>query len=208
MLRVGLTGGIASGKSVVREHWACLGLVTVDADRLVHTLFAADGSLPSVIARNFGEHVLADDGSVDRKRLGSVIFGDEAARSRLNAIVHPAVWEAIGVFFSRTRSRGHAIAVVDAALMMETGSYRNYDRVVLVACPQELQLARLLERSKRSGFEMSEEAALARIDSQWPVERKRLLAHYVIDSSDDLSDTLARADDVYARLQEDATRFD
>ena len=204
MLRVGLTGGIASGKSVVLGHWSQQGVPTCDADRLVHELFLPEGGLAPIVADAFGRDFLARDGSVDRKRLGALVFSDPSARERLNAIVHPAVWDGIAEFFRASAASGQVLAVVDAALMMETGSYRNYDRVVLVACPREIQLARLVERSRLAGKRLSEPEAAKRIDSQWPLEKKRPLAHYVIDSAGSLDETLVAADEVLGRLRLDA----
>ena len=151
------------------------------------------------VRERFGANVLAADGSVDRKALGTVVFGDGVARESLEAIVHPKVFEAIENFLDNARSRSFDIAVVDAALMYETASYERYDRVVVAYCPREVQHQRLMTRDG-----LSPEQAQRRIDAQMPVEEKRDLADYVIDTSGTMEQTLERADSVLDQLLKEA----
>lgn len=196
-MKVGLTGGIACGKTVVRKRLESLGVPTLDADHVVHGLLGPETEVSAEIASEFGNDVIAEDGAVDRKALGALVFGDEGARRKLEAIVHPRVFEAIGAFFDEAAKRGESVAVVDAALMIETGSYRRYDCVVVAYCPREIQKQRLMERD---GLEA--EDAERRIASQMPIDEKRELADYVIDTSGTMEQTLERADEVLRKLRE------
>jgi dephospho-CoA kinase len=198
-LRVGLTGGIACGKSVVRARFASRGVATLDADAVVHDLFAPGTDVTRSVARAFSAAVLAPDGSIDRRRLGDVVFADPDKRKSLEAIVHPAVYRAIDGFFAERARQGHRLAVVDAALMIETGSYKTYDRVVVVYCPPNTQRERLMARES-----LSHEEAERRIEAQMEAEKKKEFADYVIDTSGTMEETLERADEVLERLLSDA----
>lgn len=189
MLTVGLTGGIACGKSVVRRRLEERGVPTLDADAVVHRLFTAESDLVEPLAAAFGRGVLAPDGSVDRKALGKIVFDDPSAKAKLEALVHPRVYEAIESFLRDARERGEALAVVDAALMIETGSYRRYDVVLVVHCREDQQLARLMARDG-----LSREDARKRIDAQMPIEEKVRYADQRIETSGTLEDTLAAVD--------------
>ena len=197
MLKVGLTGGIACGKTVVRAHFESRGVSTLDADVVVHGLFVAGTAVTSAIAEAFGTNILGEDGSVDRKALGAIVFSDGGARKRLESIVHPAVFREIGAFFEAAAARGESLAVVDAALMIETGSYRTYDCIVVAYCPVDAQRARLMARDG-----LSEEDADRRIASQMPIDEKRRLADYVVDTSGTMDETLERTDEVLAQLRD------
>jgi dephospho-CoA kinase len=176
MLAVGLTGGIACGKSTVAAMFRDLGAYVVDADRLAREAIAPGTPGARAVARVFGPDV-APNGVVDRARLGALIFGHVRRRKRLEAIVHPYVFAA-----ERRLARGiaardpDAIVVFDAALLIETGAHRRMDAVVVVSADQRTQLARL---TARDGLTRAE--ALARIKSQWPLAIKRRIADYVID---------------------------
>lgn len=199
MLEVGLTGGIACGKTVIRRRLEALGVPTLDADRVVHGLFAPGTDVTSAVEAQFGADVIAADGSVDRKALGGIVFRDLAERKRLEAIVHPKVFEAIDAFFAKARADDADVAVVDAALMYETGSYRRYDCVVVAYCPRDAQRRRLMERDG-----VSREQAERRIAAQMPVEEKRDLADYVIDTSGTMEQTLELTDKVLEQLRRKA----
>lgn len=199
MLAVGLTGGIACGKSVIRQKFDDRGVPTLDADHVVHGLFAPGSEVTRAIRSRFGASVIAADGSVDRKALGVIVFRDGTEREGLEAIVHPRVFQAIETFLDDARNRSADVAVVDAALMYETASYERYDRIVVAYCPPKLQQQRLMTRDA-----LSPEQAQRRIDSQMPVEEKRDLADYVIDTSGTMEQTLERADRVLAQLLEEA----
>jgi dephospho-CoA kinase len=196
VLKVGLTGGIACGKTVVRRRLEERGIPTLDADAVVHRLLQSGTDVTRRIAERFGKGVLASDGSVDRKALGAIVFGDEEARRKLNAIVHPGVWREIERFFEEREKASEPVAVVDAALMIETGSYRRYDRVVVVHCRPELQLERLMARDG-----LPREDALRRMSAQMPTEEKLPFADFLVDTSGSIEETLKQADDLVANLR-------
>jgi dephospho-CoA kinase len=196
MLKVGLTGGIACGKTVVRRRLEERGIPTLDADAVVHRLLQAETDVTRRIAETFGETVIAPDGSVDRKALGGIVFADEEARKKLNAIVHPGVWREVERFFDEREKTSDPVAVVDAALMIETGSYRRYDRLVVVHCRPELQLERLMARDG-----LSREDAERRIRSQMPIEQKLPFADFLVDTSGTIEETLKRTDDLASQLK-------
>jgi dephospho-CoA kinase len=196
MLKVGLTGGIACGKTVVRRRLEERGIPTLDADAVVHRLLQSGTDVTREIAEIFGDAVIAPDGSVDRKALAAIVFNDEEALRKLNAVVHPAVWREIERFFEEREKASDPVAVVDAALMIETGSVRRYDRVVVVHCLPELQLERLMARDG-----LSREDALRRIRSQMPIEEKRPFADFLVDTSGSIEETLKQADDLASHLQ-------
>ncbi len=203
MLAVGLTGGIACGKTVIRRRFDARGVPTLDADRVVHGLFAPGPNVTKDVRERFGANVLAADGSVDRKALGAVVFRDAVERESLEAIVHPRVFEAVETFFDNARNTSAAVAVVDAALMYETGSWERYDRVVVAYCPSEMQQQRLMTRDR-----MSREKAQRRIALQMPVEEKRERADYVIDTTGTIEDTLQQTDTVLEQLRAEAKEAD
>src|SRR5439155_22914527 len=142
MLKVALTGGVATGKSYVLEQFRRRGIPCLDADSLAHGVQAPGTEATAAIAARFGAGVLAADGSVDRAKLGPVVFADPAARRDLEAIVHPAVYRAIAAGVRAFELTGqYPFAVVDVPLLYETGAEKEFDRVVVTACPLELQIA-------------------------------------------------------------------
>src|SRR3954453_11429200 len=174
MLKVALTGGIATGKSYVLEQFRRRGVPCLDADVLSHGVMTPGTEATAAIAERFGD-VLAPDGAVDRKKLGPIVFADPAARRDLEAIVHPAVYRAITAGLRALELTGtHAFAIVDVPLLFETGADRQFDRVIVTACPPEIQLARLKARG------LSEEAARQRLAAQWPTDKKVAGATVVI----------------------------
>ena len=195
-LRVALTGGIATGKSHCLAQFAALGAAVVDADELARQVLEADSpGFKQVVAR-FGREYVRDDGTLDRARLGSLIFADEAARRDLEAIVHPAVYVAIEAWFARRRSAGRRIAIADIPLLYETGRDRDFDRVIVAACPPAMQLERLTSRNQ-----LSVEDAQRRIDSQLPIGEKKGRADYVIDTSGPFEKTNEQVRDVWNKLR-------
>jgi dephospho-CoA kinase len=196
VVKVGLTGGIACGKSVVRRRIEARGIPTLDADAVVHRLLGAGTDVSREIERSFGDGVLAADGSIDRKALGAIVFADRGQREKLNAIVHPRVWSEIESFFQSSARTGAPIAVVDAALMVETGSYKTYDRVVVVHCRREQQVERLMARDGLTRLE-----AEKRIDAQMPIEEKRRYGDFLVDASGSLAETDARTDALVDELR-------
>lgn len=185
MLKVGLTGSIAVGKSTVCNIFRDLGCYVIDADRTAREVVAqgTDG-LRQVVAA-FGEDVLADDGELDRAKLGSIVFADESKRLKLNAIVHPLVIAEQDRLLNEAAKAGKAdIAIVDAALMIESGSYRRFAKLIVVWCRPEIQLERLMRRDG-----LSQAAAEQRIAAQMTQEEKKRYADMLIDTSGTLDDT-------------------
>jgi dephospho-CoA kinase len=196
MLKVGLTGGIASGKTTVAAMLADLGAFVVDADELTRLVTSPGGAAYDRLVERFGRAVLDADGRIDRPRLGRVVFADAEARRDLERIVHPEVRaEADRRIAACAERHGASIAVLDAALLVETGAHHDFDRLIVTRCSRETQLRRLTERDR-----MSTEEARARIDAQAPLEEKLAVADYVIDTDGPLDDTRARTESVYADL--------
>ena len=202
MLKVGLTGGLASGKSFAGREFERLGCAVLQADRLGHRILADDPGALREVVREFGLGVLDGSGSIDRKALGAAVFSDKGRLDRLNAIVHPRVFERLDRFFLDVEARDpDAVAMVEAAIMVESGSYKRYQRLVLTACPRELQIARFVEREGATRAE-----AESRIARQMPVEEKRKYADFVIDTSGAKEETLGQVRDTYKKLRAEAAR--
>jgi dephospho-CoA kinase len=191
MLRVALTGGIATGKSYVLDRLRRRGVPCLDADALVHGIEAAGTESTREIAARFGPDVIAADGSVDRRKLGSIVFADESARRDLEAIVHPAVYRAIAAglrAFELTEKP--ELAVVDVPLLFESGHASNFDKVIATVCPIEMQMARLLERG------VSELEARQRLAAQLPSAEKAARADFVVRTDGSFADTDRQVDEV------------
>lgn len=200
MLRVGLTGGIATGKTTVGKMFVELGCRLLDADHITHELFAPGQPVHAAVVREFGDAILAADGTINRKALGDIVFSDENARARLNNLVHPAVIQRQKEWLERVEaSDPKAIAIVDAALMIEVGTYKNYDKVIVVVCSLDDQRRRLRGRTN-----LSDEQIEARIRSQMPLEEKAKYADYVIDNSGDLESTRRQVREIQANLRRNA----
>jgi dephospho-CoA kinase len=188
MLRVGLTGGIGCGKSTVAAVMGELGCHILNADKMAHALIAPGEPAYDEIRRQFGPHVLAPDGSIDRARLAAVVFAHPDRLASLNAIVHPRVLRELDREFDRlSRIDPHGIAVVEAALLIESAYHQKVDRLVLVTCTREQQLERLTNPT--FGRAMSREQAEQRISAQITMEEKRKLAGDEIDCSGSLDHT-------------------
>ncbi len=174
-MRVVLTGGIATGKSHVLERLAAAGVPTSDADRWAHDAIAPGGPAWQDVRDRFGPDVIDAEGRVDRRRLGAIVFADDAARADLNAIVHPRVRSAISGWFDELERRAdHRFAVVAIPLFFESPRAEPFDRVIVTACGREAQVARVVAR----GF--SRDEAERRIAAQLPTEEKVRRADYVI----------------------------
>jgi dephospho-CoA kinase len=198
ILRVGLTGGIACGKTTVAGFLVELGAFVIDADGIAHELISPDGEAHAEVVARFGGAILDARGRIDRAALGKIVFHDPQARLALNGIVHPKVMAETNRRIEHYVLYGSApIAVIDAALLVETGMYRKLQRLVVVRCSQEAQIQRLLAR----GLDSRE--ALARIDAQAPPDEKVAAADYVIDAETTLKETRAQTDSVYASLLAD-----
>jgi dephospho-CoA kinase len=197
LLRVALTGGIATGKSYVRARVAGHGIPTLDADTLARDAVAPGSSgLAEAVAR-FGERILAPDGGLDRKALAATVFADPQARADLEAIVHPRVREATGTWLDRLAVAGESLAIVDIPLLFEAGRDRDFDRVIVTSCPRSQQVARVVERD---GLTPSQ--ADARIDAQLPTDEKVRRADFVIDTGGTYGDTNRQIDRVVEKLLE------
>jgi dephospho-CoA kinase len=204
MLRVGLTGGIACGKSTVAAIMREFGCHVIDADRLAHEAIEQGRPAYDDVAREFGQSVVAPNGSIDRAALAAIVFADSAHLERLNAIVHPRVREAIAREIARfTGDDPDRIFVVEAALLVESGYYRELDRLIVVLCPPAQQLARLTDPA--AGRRMSRTDAERRIAAQMSMEEKRKLATDEIDTSGTLAETRAQVTALVARLRAIAT---
>jgi dephospho-CoA kinase len=194
MLKVALTGGIATGKSYVLDQFRRRGVPTLDADELAHGVTAAGTEASAVIAARFGAEILAADGSVDRKKLGPIVFADAAARRELEAIVHPAVQRAVAAGIRGFERLGDPLAVVDIPLLYETGAEKGFDRVIVTACAVELQIARLVERG------LTESDARRRIAAQWPTADKTARADFVVKTDGTYEETDQQVDGIYRAL--------
>ena len=192
----GLTGGIASGKSSVAKMLAELGMPVVDADELARTVVAVGSPALNEIARAFGPHILLPDGSLDRKKLGALVFADEERRKELNAITHPRIAQLCQAELATLASAGHGSAIYEAALIVENKIHESLAGLIVVAVSEEEQLARLRARDQ-----LSEEAARERLASQAPLAEKLAAADHVIDNSGSLSETRAQVEALYENLK-------
>lgn len=198
MLRAGLTGSIAVGKSFVSSVLAELGCHVLDADQTAREAVAPRSAGLQAIVAEFGSEVLRDDGALDRTKLGAIVFADETKRARLNALLHPLIISAQDDWLrERALEDPRGIGIVDAALMIETGSYKRFDKLIVVHCRTELQLERLV---KRDGLTVAE--AERRIAAQMPQEEKKRFADYLIDTSNGFDDTRLQVAVVYESLKE------
>ena len=196
MLKVGLTGSIAVGKSYVLSVLAELGCATFDADKIAHLAMEPGRPAYDDLLREFGEGILAADGSIDRKTLGTIVFADEARRKRLNEIVHPRVIEEQNRLLSEAEARDpNGIAVIDAALMIESGGYKRFDKLIVVYCDRETQIERLMRRAG-----IAREAAEQRLAAQMSSEDKLRYADYRINTQGTFEETRRLVIDVHADL--------
>jgi dephospho-CoA kinase len=197
MLKVGLTGGIASGKSTVARMFEELGCRVIDADSITRELFRPGNPVNRAVAAAFGPQVLASDGSIDRTVLGEMVFNNTALRQKLNSLVHPAIKQRQLEFLAQIETEDpHAIGIVEAALMIEVGTYRDYDKLIVVTCSPEIQRERLQDRSR-----LTDEQIESRIASQMPMEDKVKVADFVIDNSGDPGATRRQVEAVYRKLR-------
>lgn len=197
MLRVGLTGSIAVGKSHVSGLLAGMGCRVVDADELARRVVEPGAAGLRAVVEAFGPWVLKPDGTLDRERLGREVFADEGKRRLLNSLLHPLIMAEQDELLRRwEREDPRGIGVVDAALMIESGGHTRFDRLVVVHCRPEVQLERLMRRNG-----LSREEARRRIDAQMPQEEKLRHAHFRIDTSGGFDETRRRTEEVYAALR-------
>ncbi len=197
MLRVGLTGGLACGKSFVGETLASYGCLVIQADELGHGVLAPDGEAFEPVVQEFGRDILGENGSIDRRALAGRVFSSPERLERLNALVHPFVVrreDALIAAFAEREPDG--IAVVEAAILIETGSYQRFDQLILVTCTEEQQVERAMRREGAV-----EQDVRARLSRQMPLAGKRKFANFVIDSSGSKEDTLRQTRAVYDSLR-------
>jgi dephospho-CoA kinase len=198
VLRVGLTGGIGSGKSEVSRRLAARGAVIIDADVAARQVVAPGTPGLARIAEAFGPGVLRPDGALDRERLGAIVFGDPAQLAKLNAITHPLIvqWMQAAERAAVEAAAGDPIVVYDVALIAESGRWANYDLVIVVDVPPEVQVDRLVSQR-----DMAPDQARARLAAQASREQRLALADLVIDNSGSLEDLDRRVAEVWAELK-------
>lgn len=198
MLRVGLTGGYASGKSFVAGELERLGCYVIRADLLGHAVLERGGSAYGPVLEAFGPQILTEDGTIDRKKLASIVFDRPELLEKLNSFVHPAVIRMEEEMFeSFVQKDPHGIAVVEAAILIEAGRDLLFDRIILTACDEETQIARGMKRDH-----LSREQVLARMARQLPLEEKKQHAHYVVDTSGDKQVTAGRVRQIHDELRQ------
>ncbi|MDQ3030847.1 MAG: dephospho-CoA kinase [Myxococcota bacterium] len=192
---VGLTGGIASGKSTVGRIFRELGVHVVDADLVAREVVAKGSEGLAEVVREFGEGVLAADGSLDRKKLGAIVFADDVKRKKLESITHPRIGERSMAELAGIAARGDAYGIYEAALLVENGSHRMMQALVVVAAREETQVRRVVERDG-----LTEDEARARIAAQLPLAQKIEVADHVIWNDADEAALRARTEEVHALL--------
>jgi dephospho-CoA kinase len=197
MLLVGLTGGMACGKSFVAAELRALGCHVVEADELGRDVMRLEGEAYPEIVAAFGTGILDEQGWIDRPKLAALVFGNPAQLARLNAIVHPAVRErARGLFREIGERDPHAVIIYVAAILIESGAWREMDKMIVVSCGRAQQIERAMHRPGAV-----ESGVLARLESQMPLEKKLTFADYVIDTGGTKEDTLRQTALVYEDLR-------
>lgn len=193
--RIGLTGGIGAGKSTAAKRFRELGVLVLDADEISRASLKKGGACYKDVIESFGSDILALDGEIDRKKLASIVFGDEEKRRQLNAIVHPYVIETMFNRAEEALSKSGGIVVFEVPLLFESGIHEKMDRNILVACGEEQRVKRILARDNNT-----RQAALARIRAQMPEEEKRLLANYILENDGTIEQLNAQIDALLEEL--------
>lgn len=202
MLIVGLTGGIASGKSLAARVFKDLGARVIDADKIVHDLLEPNQEAWREVLNYFGNDVLLPDNGIDRRKLGEIVFHDAEKRAWLNKCLHPKVFAVYTEQVNHIRARApEAIIVLDAPLLIETGYQRNMDKVIVVYADREQQIERLMVRDN-----LRRDQAVARIESQMPLAEKCAHADYIIDNTGSRADAERNAREVFEKLKKEAAR--
>lgn len=197
MLKVGLTGSIAVGKTYVCEVFRELGAAILDADQTAREVVEPNTKGWQLIVENFGADVLQSNKQIDRVKLGAIVFRDEAKRQLLNSIVHPLVFEAQKQWLNvLEKQKSTEIAIIDAALMIESGSYRRFEKLIVVWCEPEIQLQRLILRNN-----LSEDEAKKRIQSQMPQAEKKKYADFLIDTSKGFEAAKLKTIEIFEKLK-------
>jgi len=193
--RVGLTGGIATGKSHVRAQFEQRGVPTIDADVLAREAVAPGTLGLAAVVRRFGDGVLNATGALDRRRLAEIVFGDATARRDLEAIIHPEVQRATDDWFARLDASAHPFAIADIPLLYEAGRETAFDAVIVVACDPETQVRRVMARDA-----VTETEARQRLAAQMPIQDKVLRAQFVIWTDGTHEQTNEQVQEIYERL--------
>ena len=197
MLRVGLTGGLASGKSFVAHGLRDLGCYLIEADELGHQVLLPGAEAYDAAVHEFGDGILDDDGYIERRKLAAIAFADPERLKKLNSFVHPAVHARQERIIAEISARDpQSIVVVEAAILVETGSYRSFDRLIVVVCSPEMQIERAMKRDSAT-----REQVVARLERQLPLQEKLRYADYVIDTSGTKEETLKQTREVYNSLR-------
>jgi len=197
MLKVGLTGSIAVGKSYVLGIFRELGCFVLDADTTSREVVEPGTRGLAEIVEHFGSDILSSDGTLDRGKLAAIVFDDDSKRELLNSIVHPRVFEAQNSWLAEVEKKNpKGIAIVDAALMIESGGYKRFDKLIVIWCQPDVQLSRLLSRGG-----LSEDEARKRITAQMPQDEKKKYADFLIDTSKGYEDTRRQTAEVFHELE-------
>ena len=195
MLTIGLTGGIATGKSVVLAHFASLGLATIDADHLAREVVQPGTEAYTQILARFGTNILRDDGQIDRATLGKKVFTDPAERKHLESIIHPNVYAIIKDWLVDCEARGERAAIAAIPLLFETGHDKAFERILVVSCDPQTQLERLIARDS-----ITEVEAKQRIATQWDTKQKVAQADIVIRTDESIDDTHRQVEQICRNL--------
>jgi dephospho-CoA kinase len=198
---LGLTGGIATGKSTVAAMLRERGITVVDADAIAREVVEPGRPAYEAIVRHFGQDVLLPDGQIDRKKLGEIIFSNEAERQVLNEIVHPVVRKEMREQAEQAERAGEQIVFMDIPLLFESKLQHMVHKIVVVYVPASTQLVRLMERD-----DLDEEQAKKRLRAQLPIEQKKLEADFVIDNQGTREETEKQVDELLATLQAEIAR--
>ncbi len=197
MLKIGLTGSIAVGKSFVLECFREMGCYVLDADKTAREAVEPGTIGLKRVVEEFGGDVLRANGELDRKKLGEIVFANEQKRALLNSIVHPLVIEKQNKWLAECELKdNNGVAIIDAALMIESGGYKRFDKLIVVWCESDIQLARLMERDG-----LLEADAEKRIASQMPQDEKKKYADFLIDTSYGLDDTRRQVIETFDRIR-------
>ena len=196
MLKVGLTGGYATGKSLVAHELERLGCHIIYADALGHEVLLPEGEAYAPVVQEFGPGILDPDGKIDRKKLAAIVFGNAERLARLSSFVHPAVFRLEEKMLREIAAKDpKGIVVIEAAILIEAKRDESFDKIILTACDEEVQIARGMKRDQTT-----REQVLARLANQMPLPEKRKYADYVIDTSGTKADTARQVEEVYREL--------
>jgi dephospho-CoA kinase len=197
MLKVGLTGSIAVGKSFVGDVFRGLGAFVLDADQTAREVVARGTKGLQAVVKNFGAEVLQSNGELDRAKLGAIVFAEESKRQLLNSILHPLVIEKQNEWLERhARENANAICIIDAALMIESGGCKRFDKIIVVWCEPAIQLERLMSRNN-----LSVQEAASRVNSQMPQEEKKRRADFLIDTSAGFESAKKQTKEIFSQLK-------